>query len=65
MTAPKTQKDKASKRKKVLLTVLIVVVVVGILTTAGYFSELLFLFLSFILKGHTHNLKDANQAFPL
>lgn len=39
MTAPKTQKDKASKRKKVLLTVLTVIVLLGILVTAGYFSE--------------------------
>ncbi|XP_062275555.1 transmembrane protease serine 4a isoform X1 [Scomber scombrus] len=39
MTAPKTQKDKASKRKKVLLTVLIVVVLLGILVTAGYFIK--------------------------
>lgn len=39
MTAPKTQKDKASKRRRVLLTVLTVVVLLGILVTAGYFSE--------------------------
>lgn len=39
MTAPKTQKDKASKGKKVLLTILTVVVLLGILVTAGYFSE--------------------------
>ncbi|XP_044209042.1 transmembrane protease serine 4a isoform X1 [Thunnus albacares] len=39
MTAPKTQKDKASKRKKVLLTVLAVVVLLGVLATAGYFIK--------------------------
>ncbi|XP_051253076.1 transmembrane protease serine 4a isoform X3 [Dicentrarchus labrax] len=39
MTAPKTQKDKASKTKRVLLTVLTVVVVLGILTTAAYFIK--------------------------
>ncbi|XP_068567184.1 transmembrane protease serine 4a isoform X2 [Cebidichthys violaceus] len=39
MTAPKTQKDKASKRKKVLLTVLTVVVLLGILVTAAYFIK--------------------------
>ncbi|XP_054456523.1 transmembrane protease serine 4a [Anoplopoma fimbria] len=39
MTALKTQKDKASKRKKVLLTVLTVVVLLGILATAGYFIK--------------------------
>ncbi|XP_018549483.2 transmembrane protease serine 4a [Lates calcarifer] len=39
MTAPKTQKDKASKRKKVLLTVLTIVVLLGILATAGYFIK--------------------------
>ncbi|XP_053176790.1 transmembrane protease serine 4a isoform X2 [Scomber japonicus] len=39
MTAPKTQKDKASKRKKVLLTVLTVIVLLGILVTAGYFIK--------------------------
>lgn len=43
MTAPKTQKDKESKRKRVLLTVLAVVVLLGILVTAGYFSESQFL----------------------
>uniref|UniRef100_A0A3Q3GKR4 Transmembrane serine protease 4a n=1 Tax=Labrus bergylta TaxID=56723 RepID=A0A3Q3GKR4_9LABR len=35
MTAPKTQKEKASKRKKVLLTILTVVVLLGILATAN------------------------------
>uniref|UniRef100_A0A3B4YJC2 Transmembrane protease serine 3-like n=1 Tax=Seriola lalandi dorsalis TaxID=1841481 RepID=A0A3B4YJC2_SERLL len=39
MTAPKTQKDKASKRKRVLLTVLTVVVLLGILVTAAYFIK--------------------------
>uniref|UniRef100_A0A8C9ZBK8 Transmembrane serine protease 4a n=1 Tax=Sander lucioperca TaxID=283035 RepID=A0A8C9ZBK8_SANLU len=39
MTAPKTQKDKESKRKRVLLTVLAVVVLLGILVTAGYFIK--------------------------
>ncbi|XP_037630806.1 transmembrane protease serine 4a isoform X1 [Sebastes umbrosus] len=39
MTAPKTQKDKASKRKKVLLTVLTVVILLGILVTAAYFIK--------------------------
>ncbi|XP_028274581.1 transmembrane protease serine 4a isoform X2 [Parambassis ranga] len=39
MTAPKTQKDKASKRKRVALTVLTVVVLLGILATAGYFIK--------------------------
>lgn len=39
MTAPKTQRDKTSKRKKVILTVLTVVVLLGILVTAAYFSE--------------------------
>nr|XP_057936798.1 transmembrane protease serine 4a isoform X2 [Doryrhamphus excisus] len=39
MTAPKTQKEKASKRKKVLLTVLAVVVLLGILVTAVYFIK--------------------------
>ncbi|KAM6987380.1 transmembrane protease serine 4a isoform 2-T2 [Tautogolabrus adspersus] len=39
MTAPKTQKDKASKRKKVLLTVLAVVVLLGILATAVFFIK--------------------------
>lgn len=39
MTAPKTQKDKSSKRKRVLLTVLTVVVILGILVTAGYFIK--------------------------
>ncbi|XP_032365663.1 transmembrane protease serine 4a isoform X1 [Etheostoma spectabile] len=39
MTAPKTQKEKASKRKKVLLTVLAVVILLGILVTAGYFIK--------------------------
>ncbi|XP_019944012.1 transmembrane protease serine 4a isoform X2 [Paralichthys olivaceus] len=39
MTAPKTQKDKASKRKKVLLTILTVVVLLGILATAAYFIK--------------------------
>ncbi|GLD57340.1 transmembrane protease serine 4-like protein [Lates japonicus] len=39
MTAPKTQKDKASKRKRVLLTVLTIVVLLGILATAGYFIK--------------------------
>lgn len=43
MTAPKTQKDKASKRKRVLLAVLTVVVILGILATAAFFSELQFL----------------------
>lgn len=41
MTAPKTQKDKASKRKRVLLTILAVVVVLGILSTAAYFIKVL------------------------
>ncbi|XP_034460141.1 transmembrane protease serine 4a isoform X1 [Hippoglossus hippoglossus] len=39
MTAPKTEKDKASKRKKVLLTILTVIVLLGILTTAAYFIK--------------------------
>uniref|UniRef100_A0A8C3FYG5 Uncharacterized protein n=1 Tax=Cyclopterus lumpus TaxID=8103 RepID=A0A8C3FYG5_CYCLU len=39
MTAPKTQKDKASKRKKVLFTVLTVVILLGILVTAAYFIK--------------------------
>ncbi|XP_039986277.1 transmembrane protease serine 4a isoform X3 [Xiphias gladius] len=39
MTAPKTQKDKASKRKRVFLTVLAVVVLLGILVTAAYFIK--------------------------
>ncbi|XP_056297903.1 transmembrane protease serine 4a isoform X2 [Pseudoliparis swirei] len=39
MTAPKTQKEKASKRKKVLLTILTVVVLLGILVTAAYFIK--------------------------
>ncbi|XP_022609583.1 transmembrane protease serine 4-like isoform X1 [Seriola dumerili] len=39
MTAPKTQKDKASKRKRVLLAVLTVVVLLGILVTAAYFIK--------------------------
>ncbi|XP_034556967.1 transmembrane protease serine 4a isoform X2 [Notolabrus celidotus] len=39
MTAPKTQKDKASKRKKVLLTILSVVVLLGILATAAVFIK--------------------------
>ncbi|XP_070685953.1 transmembrane protease serine 4a [Pempheris klunzingeri] len=39
MTAPKTQKDKASKRKRVLLTVLTVVVLLGVLATAAYFIK--------------------------
>ncbi|XP_071351875.1 transmembrane protease serine 4a isoform X2 [Trachinotus anak] len=39
MTAPKTQKDKAAKRKRVLLTVLTVVVILGILATAAYFIK--------------------------
>ncbi|XP_037320687.2 transmembrane protease serine 4a isoform X2 [Pungitius pungitius] len=41
MTAPKTEKEKASKRRKVLLTVLAVVIVLGILVTAGYFIKVL------------------------
>ncbi|KAM8903501.1 transmembrane protease serine 4a [Spinachia spinachia] len=41
MTAPKTEKEKASKRKKVLLTVLAVVIVLGILVTAAYFIKVL------------------------
>ncbi|XP_028428564.1 transmembrane protease serine 4a isoform X2 [Perca flavescens] len=41
MTAPKTQKDKASKTKRVLLTVVMVVVLLGILVTAGYFIKVL------------------------
>ncbi|KAM7413079.1 hypothetical protein PAMA_020453 [Pampus argenteus] len=39
MTAPRRQKDKASKTKRVLLSVLIVVVLLGILATAGYFIK--------------------------
>ncbi|XP_068173787.1 transmembrane protease serine 4a isoform X2 [Antennarius striatus] len=39
MTAPKTQKDKASGRKKVLLSILTAVVILGILVTAGYFIK--------------------------
>ncbi|KAM9801609.1 transmembrane protease serine 4-like [Neosynchiropus ocellatus] len=39
MTAPKTQKEKAHKRKRVLLTVLTVLVLLGILVTAGYFIK--------------------------
>ncbi|KAF7663359.1 hypothetical protein LDENG_00211750 [Lucifuga dentata] len=39
MTAPKTQKDKGSKKKRVLLTVLTVVVLLGILVTAAYFIK--------------------------
>ncbi|TNN51409.1 Transmembrane protease serine 4 [Liparis tanakae] len=39
MTAPKTQKEKASKRKKVLLTILTVVILLGILVTAAYFIK--------------------------
>ncbi|XP_030007036.1 transmembrane protease serine 4a isoform X1 [Sphaeramia orbicularis] len=39
MTAPKTQTDKASKRKRVLLTVVTVLVLLGILATAGYFVK--------------------------
>ncbi|XP_071375332.1 transmembrane protease serine 4-like isoform X2 [Centroberyx affinis] len=39
MTAPQTQKDKASKRKRVLLTVLTVIVLLGILATAAYFIK--------------------------
>nr|XP_061828057.1 transmembrane protease serine 4-like isoform X1 [Nerophis lumbriciformis] len=39
MTAPKSQKEKASKRKKVLLTVAAVVVLLGILATAAYFIK--------------------------
>ncbi|XP_068614682.1 transmembrane protease serine 4-like [Brachionichthys hirsutus] len=39
MTAPKTQKDKASRRRRVLLSVLTVVVILGILATAGYFIK--------------------------
>ncbi|XP_040054534.2 transmembrane protease serine 4a isoform X1 [Gasterosteus aculeatus] len=41
MTAPETDKGKASKRKKVLLTVLSVVIVLGILVTAAYFIKVL------------------------
>lgn len=54
MTAPKTQKDKASKRKRVLLSVLAVVVILGILTTAAYFSESQFLTVATSYKGYTH-----------
>ncbi|CAJ1065457.1 transmembrane protease serine 4a isoform X4 [Xyrichtys novacula] len=39
MTATRTQKDKASKRRKVLLTVLSVVVLLGILATAAFFIK--------------------------
>ncbi|XP_041656259.1 transmembrane protease serine 4a isoform X1 [Cheilinus undulatus] len=39
MTATKTEKDKASKRKKVLLTILTVVVLLGILATAVFFVK--------------------------
>uniref|UniRef100_A0A8D3AVS7 Transmembrane protease serine 4-like n=1 Tax=Scophthalmus maximus TaxID=52904 RepID=A0A8D3AVS7_SCOMX len=39
MTAPKTQREKAPRRKKVLLTILTVVVLLGILTTAAYFIK--------------------------
>ncbi|XP_061684389.1 transmembrane protease serine 4a isoform X2 [Syngnathoides biaculeatus] len=39
MTAPKTQKERASKTKKVLLTVGAVVVLLGILVTAAYFIK--------------------------
>ncbi|XP_044060093.1 transmembrane protease serine 4a isoform X2 [Siniperca chuatsi] len=39
MTAPKTQKEKASKRKRLLLIVLVVVVSLGILATAAYFIK--------------------------
>ncbi|CAL1570483.1 unnamed protein product [Knipowitschia caucasica] len=41
MTAPKTQKEKSSKRKKVLLTILSVVVLLAILATAAYFIKVL------------------------
>ncbi|XP_028319873.1 transmembrane protease serine 4-like isoform X2 [Gouania willdenowi] len=39
MTASRTEKDKASKRKKVLLSLLTVLVFLGILATAGYFIK--------------------------
>ncbi|XP_063763404.1 transmembrane protease serine 4a isoform X2 [Eleginops maclovinus] len=39
MTAPKPQKEKASKRKTIILTVLVVVVLLGILVTAAYFIK--------------------------
>lgn len=39
MTAPKTQKEKASKGKKIVLTVLTIVVLLGILVTAAYFIK--------------------------
>ncbi|XP_029923578.1 transmembrane protease serine 4a [Myripristis murdjan] len=39
MTAPKTQRDKTSKKKKVALTVLTVIVLLGILVTAAYFIK--------------------------
>lgn len=45
MRAPKTEKDKSSKRKRVVLTVFTVVVVLAILTTAAFFSESPFLLL--------------------
>ncbi|XP_026170868.1 transmembrane protease serine 4a isoform X1 [Mastacembelus armatus] len=39
MTTPRTQRDKASKRKRVLLTIVTVVVILGILATAVYFIK--------------------------
>lgn len=57
MTAPKTHKDRAPKRKKVLLTVLTVVVLLGILATAAYFSESQYLKVLFSSKDiHIHHL---------
>ncbi|KAJ8375849.1 hypothetical protein SKAU_G00064290 [Synaphobranchus kaupii] len=39
MTAPKSQREKSSKRKRILITVLVVLVVLGILVVAGYFLK--------------------------
>ncbi|XP_056139337.1 transmembrane protease serine 4a isoform X2 [Lampris incognitus] len=50
MTAPKSQKVKASKWRRILLTVLTVVVVLGILATAAYFSKQLIVSKYFFCK---------------
>lgn len=50
MRAPKTEKEKSTKRKRVVLTIFTVVVLLAILATAAFFSESPFLLIGFTIS---------------